>query len=210
MKLILIRHGETHSNLRHRLDTGAPGAPLTARGEAQARALPAALAGEQIHAIYRSHLTRTAQTAAPLVGERGLAPVVDPRVREILAGRLEMRSDHGAILAYHEVIDAWAAGDLGVQMPGAEDGHEVFGRYNGAIEEAHARVGAQGTAVFVSHGAIIRTWAAHHASNLDFELATRSILANTGIVALTGSPGDWMAETWMGESIQVSGREPVA
>ena len=36
MRLILIRHGQTHSNVAHALDTTVPGADLTDLGREQA------------------------------------------------------------------------------------------------------------------------------------------------------------------------------
>ena len=44
MRLLLIRHGQTPSNLKFLLDTAVPGAALTELGERQAAALPEALA----------------------------------------------------------------------------------------------------------------------------------------------------------------------
>lgn len=47
MRLLLIRHGQTPSNLKHLLDTAAPGPGLTPLGQDQAAALPQALAGRR-------------------------------------------------------------------------------------------------------------------------------------------------------------------
>jgi probable phosphoglycerate mutase len=66
VRLLLIRHGQTPHNVTGALDTAFPGAGLTALGEAQARALPTALSGETISAIYASPLVRTQLTATPL------------------------------------------------------------------------------------------------------------------------------------------------
>lgn len=72
MRLILIRHCETQSNVDHLLDTAFPGAPLTDQGHAQAATLPERLAGEPIEAVFASTLTRAQQTAAPLAEALGL------------------------------------------------------------------------------------------------------------------------------------------
>ena len=81
MKLLLIRHGQTPSNVRGLLDTGAPGAELTKLGHEQARALPKALDGEPIDSIAqalrtdRADVARRAQRIVgrlrPRLGERG-------------------------------------------------------------------------------------------------------------------------------------------
>lgn len=44
MRLLLVRHGETPSNVDRLLDTAVPGPGLTRLGERQAAALPEALA----------------------------------------------------------------------------------------------------------------------------------------------------------------------
>lgn len=103
MRLILIRHGQTPSNVGHHLDTAEPGPGLTDLGHEQARELPAALAGEPIDALYVSTLLRTQQTAAPLAEERGLALRIRRGLREITAGRLEMANDEESIRTYMRV-----------------------------------------------------------------------------------------------------------
>jgi broad specificity phosphatase PhoE len=64
MHLLLLRHGQTGSNVIGALDTAVPGAPLTELGERQAAAVPGAL--QPIDSITVSTLLRTQQTAAPL------------------------------------------------------------------------------------------------------------------------------------------------
>ena len=70
MRLLLLRHGQTESNVIGALDTAVPGAPLTAIGERQASAVPGAL--EPVDAVFVSTLIRTQQTALPLERARGL------------------------------------------------------------------------------------------------------------------------------------------
>ncbi len=93
MRLLLIRHGQTPSNLKFLLDTAVPGAALTELGERQAAALPEALGDENIDTLYASTLIRTQLTAAPLAGARGLDVVVRDGIREVAAGDLEMRGE---------------------------------------------------------------------------------------------------------------------
>lgn len=78
MRLLLIRHGQTPSNLKHLLDTAEPGPGLTSLGQKQAAALPDALASERIDALYASTLVRTQLTAAPLAAATGLEVRVRP------------------------------------------------------------------------------------------------------------------------------------
>lgn len=195
MRLLLVRHGQTSSNVGHHLDTSEPGADLTDLGRAQALAVPAALAGEDIAAIYVSTLVRTQQTAAPLARDRGLEPRVRAGLREIGAGDLEMRNDRESLTAYVGQVFAWDE-DLDARMPGAQTGAEVLARFDEVVAEALAEVG-DGTAVFVSHGAMIRMWAASRADNIDLQFASDRPLENTAMVVVEGSgPGTWHVDLW--------------
>ncbi|MFC9326175.1 histidine phosphatase family protein [Kitasatospora sp. NPDC057015] len=200
MRLLLIRHGETFSNLRRLLDTALPGAALTPLGLRQAAALPAALAGEDVDALYVSTLVRTQQTAAPLAAARGLEPLVRGGLRELSAGDLELRGDDAAAELYMRTAFAWSAGDTGLRMPGGENGVEALARLDAVMAEA-AGSGA-GTVAMVSHGAAIRMWTAARAENVDVPFAAAHPLDNTAVVVLEGTPEEgWKALSWMGAPI---------
>ncbi|MGW6909497.1 histidine phosphatase family protein [Streptomyces sp. NPDC054940] len=205
MRLLLVRHGQTPSNLEHLLDTAVPGPGLTALGERQAAALPEALAGEDIEAIYVSTLTRTPLTAAPLAAARGLDVIVRDGIREVTAGDLEMlpgESEQGAL--YMKTVFAWAAGDTELRMPGGESGAEVLARFDAVVSEAAGR--GFGTVALVSHGAAIRLWTAARAVNVDVPFAAAHPLENTGVVILEGSPADgWKALAWAGAVVAPAG-----
>jgi probable phosphoglycerate mutase len=199
MRLLLIRHGQTIDNVRGALGTEVPGPGLTALGREQADAVPAALADEEIEAIYTSTMLRTQRTAEPLARARGIRAQVIDGIQEIFAGRLEQRSDADSVRIYIDTMVAWQH-DFGARMPGGEDGHEFFGRFNAAI----ARITAEhdGTVALVSHGAAIRTWASWASNNLDAEFTRSHDLRNTGIVIVEGSPADgWVTAEWAGAPV---------
>ncbi len=203
MRLILVRHGQTTSNVDGLLDTDEPGAGLTELGFVQAAALPGALGGESVDVLYTSTLVRTQQTAGTLAASLGLDVRVREGLREIRAGSLEMRGDAAAVQLYGDITFAWSAGDIDLRMPGAESGAEVYARYDAVIDEI--ALSGVGTAVVVSHGAVIRSWAAARASNVGTDFAGRSLLTNTGVVLLDGSPRDgWHALTWDGRALDGS------
>ncbi|MGW0874951.1 histidine phosphatase family protein [Streptomyces sp. NPDC002740] len=215
MRLLLVRHGQTPSNVDYLLDTAVPGPGLTELGAQQAAALPQALAGEDIETLYVSTLVRTGLTAAPLAAARGLDVLVRDGIREISAGDLEMvpgNSEHGEL--YMRTVFAWAAGDVGLRMPGGESGTEFLARYDAVVAEAAAS--GAGTVAMVSHGAAIRAWAAARAVNVDVPYAAAHRLANTGTVVLDGSPADgWKALSWAGATVVPAGEggpagQPVA
>src|SRR3954463_12801820 len=102
MRLLLLRHGQTSSNVLGLLDTDAPGPSLTLLGQRQAEEVPMALAerAARPQALFVSTVLRTQQTAVPLAQHFGLRATVLPGVREIEAGALEDRSDPKSVRVY--------------------------------------------------------------------------------------------------------------
>ena len=195
VQLILVRHGQTESNVEGLLDAGAPGAPLTALGRQQADALPERLTRFAVTRVIASPLLRTVQTAQPLLAAVGVDLVTDEGLREVLAGDLELRRDPEAHRAYLAPVFAWAQGDLDRRIPGSpEDGHDFFARFDAAVGVAVA--GPDEAVAVISHGAAIRTWAAVRAKNLPDDHGREHGLPNTGVVVLQGGPGRWRALEW--------------
>lgn len=196
MRLLLVRHGQTSSNVGHHLDTAAPGADLTDLGRRQAAAVPAALADEDVRAVYVSTLVRTRQTAEPVAEAFGLELRERAGIREIGAGDFEMRNDAEAVEGYLGTIFAWAD-EPERRVAGAESATEVLARFDEVVAEARDEVGDDGTALFVAHGAVIRAWAASRADNVDLDFAASHWLPNTGLVALEGDPDSgWTVACW--------------
>ncbi|MFD9544756.1 histidine phosphatase family protein [Streptomyces sp. NPDC060022] len=212
MRLLLIRHGQTPSNLGHFLDTARPGPGLTPLGLRQAAELPAALAGEDIRTLYASTLTRTQLTAAPLAAERGLEVRIRDGIRELSAGELEMRADRAAVAEYLTTAFAWSAGDTARRMAGGESGAEALARFDAVVAEAASAGGPAhaGTAALISHGAAIRMWTAARAHNVSVEFAAAHALDNTGVVVVEGTPEDgWKALSWAGTVVAPGTRSGV-
>jgi probable phosphoglycerate mutase len=200
VRLLLVRHGQTPANVEGELATRPPGTGLTPLGEHQADALVDALAARDIDAIFVSPLIRTHITAAPLAAARGLVPVELAGLREVEAGDLEDRSDKPSVDAYQEIFSSWAAGDVGVPMPGAPDGVAFFDRFDAAVRTILSS-GAD-TAVAVSHGASIRTWAGGRADNLDPAFIRAHRLGNTGMVELDGDfETGWTCVSWVSDPV---------
>ena len=104
MRLVLIRHGQTPSNVLGLLDTVPPGPGLTELGLGQAAAVPETVAGEPIELIYASTAARAQLTAAPLAAARGLEIRVRDGLREIAAGGWEMLGDDESVHGYLRLI----------------------------------------------------------------------------------------------------------
>ncbi|MEL7976348.1 histidine phosphatase family protein [Isoptericola sp. F-RaC21] len=200
MRLLLLRHGQTPSNVAGLLDTGAPGPGLTPLGEEQAGAVPGALEGRRIDALAASSLVRTSLTVGPLAADRGLRPAVLDGLREIEAGSLEMSSDLADHHTYLETVFAWSRGDRSRRMPGGPDGDAFLARYDDAV----AALAADGHDVVlaVSHGAAIRSWCGARVRGLDVEELAHTPLANTGLIEVDGDPASgWRLVDWRREPV---------
>jgi broad specificity phosphatase PhoE len=189
MRLLLMRHGQTESNVLGALDTAVPGAPLDELGMRQAAAVPTAL--EAVTSIAVSTLVRTQQTGAPLALARGLDQRIHDDLKEIQAGDLELLSDHHSQGVYNATAFAWANGDLDLRMPGGETGHEFFRRFDRAIASLDGE-----TPLAVSHGAAIRTWVAARCDNTSGAFAGDHQLDNTAVVVLEPARRGWHLVDW--------------
>ncbi|KHL04315.1 histidine phosphatase family protein [Sinomonas humi] len=201
MRLLLIRHGQTPSNVRGALDTAFPGAGLTALGKAQARAVPDALAHERIAGVYASPLVRTQLTAGPLSETLGASVQVQSGLEEISAGGLEMRNDSEAVEAYGECLIAWMRGELDRRMPEGRTGRDFLARYDAAVREIAATHSEGDTIALFSHGAAIRVYGAV-SSRMDGDAAAELRIMNTGMCVLEGSPeSGWALEEWRSQPL---------
>jgi probable phosphoglycerate mutase len=155
--LLLVRHGESEvvtAGQSFPLLDGQGDPALSPEGVAQAAEVCARLEGEDIDAIYVSPLRRTAETAEPLAGRLGIAPVVDRDLREVHLGEWE-----GGV--YREKV---IEGDpLGLRIlaeqrwdviPGAEPAGGFSRRVRGAVERIAAAHPDQRVAVFAHGGTI--------------------------------------------------------
>ncbi|WP_366179963.1 histidine phosphatase family protein [Actinomyces timonensis] len=220
MRLILVRHGRTIANVMRALDTAFPGQPLDETGREQAATIPGRLedAGllADLSSLWVSPILRARQTMEPVERATGLRATILPGLREVLAGDLEMATDERSVACYADTTRAWMAGRLGARIPGSlEDGLDTIARFDGAVRaiaehSAHeAPEGGQGggAALLVSHGTVLRLWAALRAApggGADPLWVAEHPLRNTGIVVAEGDPDagwrliDWNDGAWRG------------
>ncbi|PVG81280.1 histidine phosphatase family protein [Nocardioides gansuensis] len=200
MRLLLLRHGQTHGNVMGALDTAEPGLELTELGHTQATTAVQALTDEHLDQIYVSSRVRTHQTAAPLARARSLEPVQLEGLEEIAAGDYEMATDHDSVHGYIHTVAEWIRGSLHVRMPGGETGHEFLERYDAAV--ASIVDAGHDAAMVVSHGAAIRCWVSSRISSDEGAPAATESLHNTALIVLEGHPKTgWDLVSWHGEPI---------
>lgn len=198
--LILLRHGQTTSNVDRKLDTLVPGAPLTQLGEEQAVAAGQAIsASYQVDRVFSSEALRARQTAAIAFGSHvGNIPAL-PGLQEIHAGRWEMHNSWAAHEAYLNAFRGFYRRDPAATVEDGDSLDTFLTRYRAGVLSAldpalgSAGSGSTGSTVVVSHGGAIRAFTAN-ACQVDPVFAEQSYLPNCEYVVL--NPGDDPAATF--------------
>jgi 2,3-bisphosphoglycerate-dependent phosphoglycerate mutase len=157
VELVLVRHGESEAYVDGSpfpLVGGHGDPPLSSQGEEQARQVCARLATAGIEAIYVTSLRRTAQTAAPLAGQLGLDPHVEPGLREVYLGEWEGGVLRKMMADGHPISQRVLAEERWDVIPGAEPAAEFAGRVRASITRLAAGHQGQRVAAF-THGGVI-------------------------------------------------------
>jgi broad specificity phosphatase PhoE len=154
--IYLVRHGETAWNREHRWQ-GQRDVPLTALGEAQARAAGRRLAhlDPRPTTLYASPLIRAWRTAE-LIGEAcRLEPIVLAAVQEVDVGSWEGLTAEEAAARDPEGVERWHSGGTG--WTDGETYAEMSDRVCAAVRELVARhPGRSERILVVAHGGPIR------------------------------------------------------
>ena len=154
-----MRHGESAAHVDGEsfdLVGGHGDPPLSPEGVEQAALAAQRLvdAGERIAAVYVTTLQRTVQTAAPLVEQLGLAPIVEADLREVFLGDWEggefrkRVADGDPIAQLMYVEQRWDV------IPGGEPAHQFRNRVQRGIERI-AAAHPDELVVAVVHGGVI-------------------------------------------------------
>lgn len=205
MRIYLVRHGQTFSNVEHLMDTRPPGAELTPRGRDQATAVGLELADliDGVPRFLSSIAIRTQQTAMAAARAfeeaRGWDPYTlpvepTPGLHEILAGIHEMSGTDATRDAYTFALRGWLTGDMNACMEGGETLRDVLDRYQPILESV---VGSDSDVVVFSHGAVIRT-VTTHACGVDPDFAFTGYMPNCRFTVMepTGRFGEWELIRW--------------
>ena len=157
-EVILVRHGASAPALRGQpfpLLDGHGDPPLAPEGVAQAEAVAARLAGEDLRALFVTTLQRTHQTAVPLAERTGLDPVTVPDLREVSLGEWEggefrIRMAEGDPVALQAVAEErWEV------IPGAETMESLAQRVRLGVEAVVAHGGVDVRVAAIVHGGVI-------------------------------------------------------
>jgi 2,3-bisphosphoglycerate-dependent phosphoglycerate mutase len=158
-EILLVRHGESAPHVDGEpfdLVGGHGDPPLAPDGVEQAKLAAQRLidTGERIAAVYVTTLQRTVQTAAPLVEQLGLTPIVEADLREVFLGDWEggefrkRVADGDPIAQLMFVEQRWDV------IPGGEPAHQFRNRVQRGIERI-AAAHPDELVVAVVHGGVI-------------------------------------------------------
>jgi broad specificity phosphatase PhoE len=150
--ILLARHGETDWNRDYRFQ-GHADPPLNDAGRAQAVDLSAALASEELAAVYSSPLRRAFETAEVVAAARALEPVAVEALREVDVGSWQGLTRAEVERRFPEQYARWL--DHGQGWDDGESYEEMGDRVVAALLElAEAHDGERILAV--THGGPIR------------------------------------------------------
>ena len=154
-RIVVWRHGRTAWNNDRRFQ-GTSDQPLDEAGMAQADSAARDLERLGPTVLVTSDATRASQTAAPLASRLGLAPVLDPRLREADLGAWEGLTRAQVAERFPREYASWRQG-LDVRRGGGGETYvEVARRAEAALADALASLEPGQTLVAVTHGGTAR------------------------------------------------------
>jgi len=163
-KLILIRHGSTHWNLKKRY-CGFTDLGLNADGKKQARKLYKRLKDNPIHKIYSSDRKRAIQTARIIFRSSKLEKM--PDLREMHFGVFEGLT-YDEIMKRHPIIyKRWMEDPYNITIPKGEKMHEFKRRVINAFKKIIA-LNINKTVAVVCHGGAISVFLNHILGSKNF------------------------------------------
>ncbi|MEQ8200747.1 MAG: alpha-ribazole phosphatase [Syntrophomonadaceae bacterium] len=159
-RVILVRHGETAWNLAGRFQ-GHSDPGLNEKGESQAMAIAALLAGEEVVNIFTSDLIRAMHTGRHIGAVHGIPLKTDSSLREINFGAWEGLTFAEIQARYPEVLQAWLQDPFSLRMPGGETAGELHQRVITAWNKIVQDSNPGQTVVIVAHAGSLRMLLCH-------------------------------------------------
>jgi probable phosphoglycerate mutase len=207
-RIFAIRHGETAWNVDTRIQ-GQLDIPLNDTGRWQAARLAEALAGEELHAVYASDLSRAQATGAVLAQRLGLPIGLHPGLRERHFGIFQGHTHAEVEQRWPDAARRWRQRDPAFSPPEGERLADFYERCVATARELAQRHPGQAVAL-VAHGGVLDCLyraATHQALN-----APRSwSITNAGINRLLHGEQGFSLVGW-GDTghLEASGHEPAA
>jgi probable phosphoglycerate mutase len=150
-----VRHGATELTIDDRFAGSGIDVALSTQGRFQARCLAERLAETPLRAVIASPLQRAWSTAQTVSHRHGLAPSIEPDLREISFGRWEGLSRDEIVSRYGDEFDRWRVDPYRVAPEGGETGEAALARALPVLQRLLASHAGQEVLV-VSHKCTIR------------------------------------------------------
>jgi probable phosphoglycerate mutase len=189
----MIRHGETAWNAEGRVQ-GQTDVPLSAVGEAQARAVGAALGGMRFAALYASDLARVRQTAAPAARALGLAMQLDAGLRERHYGKFETLTYAEARERHPADFARFKAKEPAYDFGSGESLLAFNARAIASVGAIAARHAGESVLVF-THGGVLEM-VHRHASDSGLTSPRDFEIANAAINWVEAGEAGWRVLAW--------------
>ena len=158
-RFIVVRHGFSVANKAQRF-AGHVDTPLNEIGQKQAEHVAAYLAeNEHIDKIICSGLTRTRQTAAPIVDKLGLPLYEDASLRELFAGLWENMPYGDIDRLFHDDWMTWRFDIAHARCTGGESIREHYARIEHAVHRLAESHDGQ-TLLLIAHCTPVRVMSA--------------------------------------------------
>lgn len=192
-RIVAVRHGETAWNVQARIQ-GQLDVALNPRGQQQARRVAAALAQEEIAAIYSSNLLRAWDTALAIADGAGLSVIPEPGLRERSFGDFEGMTFAEVDSQWPEQAARWRKREPHFAPNGGETLHQLRARVMTALDSIAAQhLGQQ--IVLVTHGGVLDTLY-RAATGEDFSTPRRWGIENAAINRLRWQAESFTLEAW--------------
>jgi probable phosphoglycerate mutase len=192
-RLCIVRHGETAWNAEGRVQ-GQLDVPLSPVGEAQARAVAEALAGERFDALYSSDLVRVQQTAAPSAIRLGLEVRLDERLRERHYGSFQGHTYADAKVMFPEDYARFRAKELDFAF-GTGESLDAFNKRALQVLTETAKRHPGGNVLVFTHGGVLEM-AYRHATGRGLTSTRDFEIPNAGLNTMEVGPERWAVLAW--------------
>jgi len=154
VKLFLIRHGQTDSNVEGRYQ-GSLETNLTEKGMEQAAAAKKYLSKVKFSGIYSSPLKRAMQSAAIIAKDSGLEIKVRKDLREINFGKWEGMRFEEINSKYRQDYQDWLADPYNNSPTGGESFGSVIERASKTVKDVVAKNPDGSSVAIITHGGVI-------------------------------------------------------
>ena len=151
-QILLMRHGESHSNVSKIFACRALDYDLTDKGKADVKAAIPSVEQFQPDCIFSSPSQRAIQTAEIIGAALGIPVVRDDRLLEADVGRLEGKDEYAEPYRsrFDEVLASWQTGNYDRAFPSGESFTDIDRRVSSFLNERILPVRSSRTMI-VSH-----------------------------------------------------------